>query len=286
MAIDKALLNQLRRFAAAFREARDRGANESDTIMYLVKFFEEVLEYDSLKGEISKELAIKDRYCDIALKIDGTVRILVEGKAGGIKGLVDKHIEQAENYASKAGIRWVALTNGIEWKLYHLSWAENEGITHDLAWQANLLDEMGANVESLWEKLCLLSRSSVAKGLLDEYWEHKKALSPGSIVRALFCEEVLTRIRQVLNRNAPARLEIEDVFNAVRDALSKEALLEAGDISMPKKKKKRKKVTKADATTGQTVTEEKEVEEDEAEPPTPAPCQTDPLKESSERGTT
>lgn len=272
MAIDKALLNQLRRFAAAFREARDRGANESDTIMYLVKFFEEVLEYDSLKGEISKELAIKDRYCDIALKIDGTVRILVEGKAAGIKGLVDKHIEQAENYASKAGIRWVALTNGIEWKLYHLSWAENEGITHDLAWQANLLDEMEANVESLWEKLCLLSRSSVAKGLLDEYWEHKKALSPGSIVRALFCEEVLTRIRQVLNRNAPARLEIEDVFNAVRDALSKEALLEAGDISMTKKKKKKKKVTKTDATTGQAVTEEKEVEEDEAEPPAPAPC--------------
>ena len=33
--------------------------------MYLVKFFEEVLGFDSLKGEISKELAIKDRYCDM-----------------------------------------------------------------------------------------------------------------------------------------------------------------------------------------------------------------------------
>lgn len=264
MALDKAVSNQLRKFAAAFREARDRGANESDTIMYLVKFFEEVLEYDSLKGEISKELAIKDKYCDIALKIEGTVRILVEGKAAGIKGLVDKHIEQAENYASKAGIRWVALTNGIEWKLYHLSWAENEGITHDLAWQVHLLDEIEADAENLWEKLSLLSRSSVAKGLLDEYWERKKALSPGSVVRVLFCEEVLTVIRRELNRNAPARLEMEDVFNAVRDALSKEALLEAGDITMTKKKKKKKRVTKTDAATGQTVTEEEEVEEDEA----------------------
>lgn len=264
MGLDKAVSNQLRKYAAAFREARDRGANESDTIMYLVKFFEEVLEYDSLKGEISKELAIKDKYCDIALKIDGTVRILVEGKGASVKGLVDKHIEQAENYASKAGIRWVALTNGIEWKLYHLSWAENEGITHDLAWQANLLDEIEADAEKLWEKLSLLSRSSVANGLLDEYWERKKALSPGSIVRGLFCEEVLTVIRRQLNKNAPARLEMEDVFNAVRDALSKEALLEAGDISMTKKKKKKKKVTKTDAATGQTVTEEEEVEDDEA----------------------
>ena len=285
MAIDKAILNKLRKFAAAFREARDRGANESDTVMYLVKFFEEVLGYDSLKGEISKELAIKDRYCDIALKIDGTVRCLVEGKAAGIKGLVDKHIEQAENYASKAGIRWVALTNGIEWRLYHLSWGESEGITHDLAWQANLLDEVEPNAQGLWEKLCLLSRSSVVKGLMEEYWEHKKALSPGSVVQVLFCEEVLTVVRRELNRNAPARLEMEDVFNALRDALSKEALLEAGDISMAKRRKKRQRFTKTDAAMRQTKTEEEEVEEDEAEPPTLSPCQTDAIQQSSRKGT-
>jgi hypothetical protein len=53
--------------------------------MYLVKFFEEVLGYDSLKGEISKELQIKDRYCDLALKIDGTVHILTECKAASIR---------------------------------------------------------------------------------------------------------------------------------------------------------------------------------------------------------
>jgi predicted type IV restriction endonuclease len=88
--------------------------------MFLVKFIEELLEYDSFKGEVSKELAIKEKYCDIALKVDGTVRILIEAKAAGLKGLVDRNIEQAENYASKAGIRWDVLTNGIEWRLYHL----------------------------------------------------------------------------------------------------------------------------------------------------------------------
>ena len=263
MALDKAIMNQLRKYAAAFREARDRGATESDTVMFLVKFFEEVLEFDSFKGEISKELSIKDKYCDIALKVDGMVRILVEAKAASIKGLVDKHIEQAENYAANAGIRWVALTNGIEWRLYHLSWAENEGISHDLAWQANLLDELDSDAECLWEKLSLLSRPAVAKGLLDEYWEHKKALSPGSVVRVLFREEVLTVVRRELNKNAPARLDLEDVFNAVRDALSKEALVEAGDIGMTKKKKKKKKVIKTDSTSGQTTTEEEEVDEEE-----------------------
>lgn len=92
-------------------------------------------------------------------------------------------------------------------------------------------------------------------------------------------EDVLTVIRRELNRNAPARLDMEDVFNAVRDALSKEALLEAGDITMKKKRKKRRKITKTDAVTGQTVTEEIEVEIDESEPPiieTPASAQSAP----------
>jgi|CXWL01.1.fsa_nt_gi hypothetical protein len=266
MAIDKATQNLLSRFATAFREARDRGANESDTVMFLVKFFEEVLGYDSLKGEISKELAIKDRYCDIALKIEGAVRVLVECKAASIKELQDKHIEQAGNYASRAGIQWVILTNGVDWKLFHLSFAEGEGITHDVAFEANLVEQVETDPNGLWEKLSLLSRDSVEKDALAEYWQQRKALSPASVIRALFTHDVLMVIRRELNRDAPARLETEDVFNAVRDVLSKSALLEAGDISIRKRRKRRRKVTRTDQATGQTV--EEEVEEDEDEAPT------------------
>ena len=35
--IDKNVLSQLKRFATAFREARDRGANEADTVMFLTR---------------------------------------------------------------------------------------------------------------------------------------------------------------------------------------------------------------------------------------------------------
>lgn len=42
MALDKRTAGHLERFAQAFREARERGANESDTVMYLVRFFDEV----------------------------------------------------------------------------------------------------------------------------------------------------------------------------------------------------------------------------------------------------
>lgn len=261
MAIPKDVLAQLKRFATAFKEARDRGANESDTAMFLVKFFEEVLGYDSLKGEISKELAIKDRYCDIALKVDGTVKVLVEAKAAGLKGLADKHIEQAENYASRSGLPWVVLTNGVEWRLYHLTFNEGEGIAHDIAFESNLVAEMETDPDALWSKLSILSRSSVKRNDLDEFWAHKKVLSANSVVKVLFHEDVLAVIRRELNREAPARLDVEDVFKAVRDVLSKEALAEAGDLGIRKKRRRRRKVERTDAATGTVVTEE--VEEDD-----------------------
>lgn len=248
MAMDKTTANQLKRYAAAFREARERGANESETSMFIVKFFEEVLGWDSLKGEISKETCISDRYCDIALKIDGSIRLLIECKAASLKELVDRHIEQAENYASRAGLVWVLLSNGVEWKMFHLTFVEGEGIAHDLAFEAKFIDECETDIEGLWAKLSLLERSAMNADALADFWSQKKVMSPASMIRALFTQDVLTALRRELNRNAPARLDLEDVFTAVRDVLSKEALLEAGEISITKRRKRRRKAVKTDQT--------------------------------------
>jgi len=65
MPIDKPILTKLKKFAGVFKAARDRNATESDTVMYLTEFFKEVLGYDPLSGEITKEFPINDRYCDL-----------------------------------------------------------------------------------------------------------------------------------------------------------------------------------------------------------------------------
>lgn len=53
---------------------------------------------------------LKDKYVDLAVKIDGTVKFLIEAKSAGTE-LRDRHIEQAERYAAENNIRWVLLTN-------------------------------------------------------------------------------------------------------------------------------------------------------------------------------
>ncbi len=47
-------------------------------------------------------------------------------------------------------------------------------------------------------------------------------------------------LRRELNREAEIRLDMEDVFQAVREVLSKEAIMLAGEITLKKRRKKRK----------------------------------------------
>jgi hypothetical protein len=232
--------------------------------MYLIKFFEDVLGYDSLSGEISKEVSIKDRYCDFGIRISGDYKFLVEVKAAGNKSLREKDIEQAENYGSRMGIKWVLLTNGIEWQLYHLSFSEGEGIAHDLLFNVNLIENVESDPDKVWSCIGLLEKENIKKEILEEFLNNKKALSPQSLIKTLFKEEVLTVIRRELNRSGEVRLDMKDVVGAIKEMLSKDALMEAGELGF-KKRRKRKKRTKVDGTDEQNEIESDSLEDSETE---------------------
>lgn len=242
MDLDRSTGAKLRKYTQVFREARERQASEADTVLLLSKFLEDVLGFDALAGEVSREHQIQGRYCDIAVKISGEVVYLLEAKQAGLK-LSEREIEQAENYASRSGIEWVVLTNGVEWQLYHLTFVEGEGISHELAFSVDLIAGIegdSSDPKRLWSCLSLLSREVIEDGGLEEFWHSKTALSAGAVIKALFTQPVLTVLRRELNRGSEVRLAMEDVFDGVRDILSKDALLVAGHVKMPRKRRRRR----------------------------------------------
>jgi hypothetical protein len=166
MAID--IRKPLKKFLPHLLQAAQDNLNEADTVQRLIKVFEDVLGYDAL-SEISREASVKDKFVDVALKIDGATRVLVEAKSASTT-LRDRHIEQAQSYAANANVRWVLLTNGVTWNLYHLTF--DEGIEATLAFSIDLsggeLDDRAS------EMLGLLHRHSVKKGQLDAYWDHRE----------------------------------------------------------------------------------------------------------------
>jgi predicted type IV restriction endonuclease len=228
----------LKKYLPHLLKAKAENLNEADTVQRLVKVLEEVFGYDAME-DITRETAIKDRFCDVGLKIDGAIRMLVEVKSAGTE-LRDRHTEQAQNYAAHANIPWVLLTNGVAWKLYHLTFGE--GIESVLAVNVDLSD---GNVTDERERvLALIHRHSVKRGDLDAYWIHRIALGPASIGKALFTEEVLRFIRREIRRREGILIDEEDLGRALHNMFTVEAREQIG----PLKVRRRRKIAKKDVT--------------------------------------
>ena len=57
-------------------QAQAANLNEADTVLRLIKVFEEVLGYDGMT-DISREAEMKKKFVDVVLKVDGVIRLLV-----------------------------------------------------------------------------------------------------------------------------------------------------------------------------------------------------------------
>jgi|GEM_PF-1309128 len=243
MAVD--IRKPLRKYVPVFLQAQAENVNEADTVQRLSKFFEEALGYDPIE-EVRFETRMKGKYVDMCLKIDGTVRILLEAKAAGVQ-LRDRHAEQAHLYASQNNYRWVLLTNGVEWILHHLTF--DEGIEYERAFTANLSKD---DLETVAPLLALLHRSAVKKGEHDAYWERRRALSATSIGKALFSQATLEYVRREIRKQGGMLVDVEDLASAIHDMLSTEAREHVGPAKI-RKRLARKPVAATAPSTTETV---------------------------------
>jgi len=221
----------LRKALPYLLQAQEQSLNEADTMIRVVKVFEDILGYDALT-EVSREAQVRDKYIDVLLKTGDIPRLIVEVKAAGVT-LRDRHIEQAENYASRNNFRWVLLTNGVAWNLYHLTF--EEGIEYEKAFSVDLKKD---DFDQAADVLSLLHHDFLKVGGLDDYWACQEAMNPASIGRALFHENVLRNIRREIRRDTGRLIDIEDLAEAVRNMLSPEAREEIGRMRIRKRRLK------------------------------------------------
>jgi predicted type IV restriction endonuclease len=233
----------LRKYSRNFVKMRDAKANESDTVARLRDFFADVLGYDRVT-DISSETEMKGKYVDLCLKIDDNICMLVEAKAAAMQLRV-RQIDQAKHYASENGFRWVLLTNGVEWNLYHVTFDEEEGIEYDPAFMVSLAD---ARLDRAIENLSLIHKRSIAKKGLERFWERKSALCAGSIGKAMFNESVLRVLRRELRHQCHVMIDPEDLAEAVHAMFTQEARDEMGPLRIRKRRKKTKTKSPAKAS--------------------------------------
>ncbi|MGD0536062.1 MAG: type I restriction enzyme HsdR N-terminal domain-containing protein [Verrucomicrobiota bacterium] len=237
------IAHELKKYWPLLLEAQQNNLSEADTLQRIVKVFENVLGYDL--GEISREFEVKCNYVDLAIKIDGIIKFFVEVKAAG-KKLRERHVAQGEFYAALGNMRWVLVTNGVEWKLYHLTFDVDEGVDFVPVFSESLAPE---TIEKSAEMLAYLHRNSVKVGALEKFWEHQSALSADSIGKAVFTEDVLRLIRKEIRRRQGILIDVEDLGQAIHDLFTPDARELIGPLKIHYNKRavKQTEVQPADA---------------------------------------
>lgn len=214
----------LKEFVPLLTKAQEEQRTERDTEVLIIDFFRGVLGYDTA-DIFCEDRQKNNKFVDITLKVGGVIKFLVEVKAAREK-LVERHIYQAEGYAVEAGYQWVVLTNGVTWKLYHVSigTAEGEGVQHDEAFSCDLSQD---NLDEAAQSLGLLHKLAIKDNELDPWWDKKTAVSPKQICRSLFRQETLAEIRRDIHKRCPL-IDYDILADAIYGMLSDETQRKIG----------------------------------------------------------
>lgn len=216
------LIGGLKRFQPILSAAKSRDAGEADTSTIVKDILSEVLGYDKY-SEITSEYMIKGTYCDLAVKLEGKLQLLIEVKAIGLD-LKDAHVKQAVDYAANQGVDWVVLTNGAIWRIYKIAFCQP--ISADLLFECDLLS-LNPKIRPQVESLYLLAREGQSKSILHDFHAQQQAKSRYLLGAVILSEPVLDVVRRELRRAFPdVKVDGEELRQQIADEVLKRDVIE------------------------------------------------------------
>jgi len=251
------LCEGVKRYKPIVAKARDKDVNESDTVAIILDVLADVFGYDKYT-EITSEFAIKKTFCDLAVKINGQPRILIEAKAAGLN-LKEMHIKQAVDYGSNSGVEWVILTNAVHWMVYRIIFGKP--VSSELVYDFDFT-QINIKRESELDFLYYLTKEAMSKSgkaSLDEYHSHKQVINKFVVSQVLLSEPVLDAVRKTIKRISPdAKGTNEEIYRIINDEIIKRDVLD--DEKTVAAKKAVNKALSAPKKPEKPVAEDKAVE--------------------------
>ena len=190
----------LPKFQTVLTNAKKQDFNESNTVDIITDILSEVFGYEKY-SEITREYAIRGTYCDLAIKLDNgrkgfNVEYLIECKSVGTE-LREPHLRQAIDYGAKEGIKWLILTNGIDWQIYRLNFGQP--ITWDRVSQFNIL-QLSAKNERDFEQLFIVTKEGVLKSAREEVCEKARCVNRFVIAALLMSDMFVSALKRELRK--------------------------------------------------------------------------------------
>jgi hypothetical protein len=226
------LTSGLKKFQSIVSSARTKDINESDTVVIITDILSELFGYDKY-SEITSEQAVKKTFCDLAIKIEGKVRFIIEIKAAGLD-LKEDHIRQAVDYGSNAGVDWIILTNGISWKIFKIIFSKP--VSHEIVYEFDFT-QLSIKKESDLELLYYVCKESLGKSVLEDYHIQKQTFSKFFVGQLLISEPVSDSIRKLMKKLYPeVKVTNKEISNLIENEVLKREVIEGEKAEEAKKK--------------------------------------------------
>ena len=214
---------------------KSKDVSEADTVTLVKDILSYCFGYDKYQ-ELTSEQQIRGTYCDLAVKIDGKIKYLIEVKAAGV-GLNDAHLRQALAYGANQGIEWVVLTNAIEWRLYRIKFGQP--IDHEEVSAFNLLDVSTKKDEDL-RKMFLLCREGLGSDAMGAYHQHTQILNRFTIAQLILTEPVVLSVRKELKKLFPdVKIDQQQISDILHNEVLKREVVEGEKAKETQQKIKR-----------------------------------------------
>ncbi len=205
---------------------KTKDVSEADTVTLVKDMLSDIFGYDKY-NELTSEQQIRGTFCDLAVRIEDKIRILIEVKAAALP-LNDNHLRQAINYGAHEGIEWVVLTNALEWRLYRIKFGQPvdyEQVSVFCIADINLKNEEDQR------KLFLLCREGITANAMGIYHQHISLLNKFTVAQVVLSEPVVTCIRREMRRYFPdLKIEIESISDLLTNDILKREVIDGEKV--------------------------------------------------------
>lgn len=232
--IKERITKGLKKFQPILRKAQAADVNESDTVTIITDMLCEIFGYDKYEN-ITSEFAIKKTYCDIAIKLGDKVPFLIECKAVALE-LKEDYIRQATNYAANSGINWVVLTNGMAWKIYHMTFGKS--IEQELVYEFNICElsaKKDSDIEPIYY-LCVEAFAKNSKATLDDLRAQKQIFNRFIIGQIMLSDVGIDSIKKCIRKLYPdLKVTNDEIHTIISSEIFKREITDSESAAEAKK---------------------------------------------------
>lgn len=215
----------IKQFKTIAEQHKTRDVSEADTVTLVKDMLSQCFGFDKYT-ELTSEQQIRGQFCDLAVKIDDKIKYLIEVKSAATD-LNSNHTRQVVTYGANAGIKWVILTNSIEWQLYKV--VLDKAVNAELVTSINIFN-IDLKSDGDLQKVYLLCREGISADAIDVFHQRSRLFNKFTVSQVIMGEKILSSIRRDIKRLFPdIKVSNESLLDMIQSDIFKRELLDSDD---------------------------------------------------------